>query len=128
MANVAVQMHFRTGTLEAECRGESFDCRAKQSRQSFQMLGGFRFPGRNEITAGPEFAERLSLFFSIWYHLSMIPIFQKFFKFVLLQMFYRQGMPIYPNKNRTKIGRIRTFFPTSSFYSDRSKNMGLHMQ
>ena len=49
----------------------------------------------------------------------------RFFKFVLSQMFYRQGVLIYPNKNRTKISRIRTFFPPRSFYSDSCKNMGL---
>ena len=52
----------------------------------------------------------------------------RFFKFVHSQMFYRQGSLIYPNKNRTKICRIRTFFPTLSFYSDSCKNMGLHVE
>jgi hypothetical protein len=44
--------------------------------------------------------------------------FQKFFKFVRSQMFYRQGMTIYPNKNRTKMSRINTFFSPSDFYYD----------
>ena len=30
----------------------------------------FRLPGCNEIAAGPELAERLSLIFSVWYHIS----------------------------------------------------------
>ena len=69
---VAVQMHIRTGTLEAEYRGERIERRAKQSQQSVQVLGRFRLPDRYEIAAGPELAERLSLSFSIWYHLSLI--------------------------------------------------------
>ena len=52
----------------------------------------------------------------------------RFFKFVQSQMFYRQCALIYPNKNRTKISRFRTFFSPSSFYSDSRKNMGLHME
>jgi hypothetical protein len=32
-------MHIRTGTLEAECRGEHFDRRTKQSRQNNQAPG-----------------------------------------------------------------------------------------
>jgi len=79
---VAAQRHIRTGTLEAECRGERLDRRAKQSRRSVRVLGWFRLPGSDEIAAGPELAERLSLFFSVWYHISLIPGFQKFFKFV----------------------------------------------
>ncbi len=75
-------MHIRTGTLEAKCRGERIDRRAKQSRQNVRALGWFRLPDRDEIAAGPELAERLSFFFSISYHLSLIPGFQKFFKFV----------------------------------------------
>jgi len=43
-------------------------------------------------------------------------------------MFYRQGVLIYPNKNRTKISRFRTFFSPLSFYSDSRKNMGLHAE
>ena len=65
-------MHIRTGTLEAECRGERINRRAKQSRRSIRALGRFRLPDRDEIAAGPELAERLSLSFSIWYHLSLI--------------------------------------------------------
>ena len=43
-------------------------------------------------------------------------------------MFYRQGMTIYPNKNRTKISRISTFFSPSIFYFNSGKNMGLHVK
>jgi hypothetical protein len=121
-------MHIRIGTLEAECRGERIDRRANQSHQGVRALGRFRLPDRDEITARPELAKRFSLSFSIRYHLSLIPGIQKFFKFVLSQMFYRQCVLIYPNKNRTKISRIRTFFPTSSFYSDSHENMGLHVE
>jgi len=52
----------------------------------------------------------------------------RFFKFVQSQMFYRQGVLIYPNKNRTKISRFRTFFSPLSFYSDSRKNMGLRVE
>jgi hypothetical protein len=65
----AAQRQILTGTLDAECRGERFDCRANQSCQSFQTLGRFRLPGRDEIAAGSELAKRLSLSFSIWFHL-----------------------------------------------------------
>jgi len=58
-------MHIRTGTLEAECRGERIDHRAKQSRQSVRAIGRFRLPDRDEIAAGPELAERFSLSFSV---------------------------------------------------------------
>jgi hypothetical protein len=114
--------------LKAECRGERLDRRAKQSCQNIRAIGWFRLPGGDEITAGPELAERLNLSFSIWYHISLIPGFQKIFKFVQSQMFYRQGVLIYPNKNRTKKGRFRTFISPSSFYSDSRKNMGLHAE
>ena len=43
-------------------------------------------------------------------------------------MFYRQGMTIYPNKNRTKISRISTFFSPLGFYSDSPQNMGRHIE
>jgi len=79
---VAAQRHINTGTLETEYRGERLDRRAKQSYQNIRAIGRFRLPGRDEIAAGPELAERLSLFFSVWYHISFIPGFQKFFKFV----------------------------------------------
>jgi hypothetical protein len=62
-------MYIRTGTFEAECRGKSIDRRAKQSRQNVRVLGRFRLPDRDEIAAGPEFAERLNLSFCIWFHL-----------------------------------------------------------
>jgi len=54
--------------------------------------------------------------------------FQLFVEFIQSQMFYRQGTSIYPNKNRTKLSLIRTFFLTLNFYSDSYKNMGLHMK
>jgi hypothetical protein len=79
---VAAQGHIRTGMLEAECRGERLDRRAKQSRQNIRALGRLRLPGSDEIAAGSELAERLSLSFSIWYHISLISGFQKFFKFI----------------------------------------------
>jgi hypothetical protein len=79
---VAAQGHIRTGTLESECRGERLDRRAKQSCQNIRALGRLRLPGSDEIAAGPELAEWLSLFFSVWYHIFLIPGFQKFFKFV----------------------------------------------
>jgi hypothetical protein len=66
---VAAQRCLCTGTFQAECRGERIDGRAKQSPQSFQALGRFWLPDRDEIAAGPELAERLALSFSIWYHL-----------------------------------------------------------
>jgi len=62
-------MHIRTGTLQAKCRGECIDRRAKQSCQNIRVLGRFWLPGRDEIAAGPELAKRLSLSFSVWYHL-----------------------------------------------------------
>jgi len=62
-------MHIRTGTLEAECRGECIGRRTKQSRQNIRALRRFRLPGSDEIAAGPELAERLSLVFSVWYHI-----------------------------------------------------------
>jgi len=37
-------------------------------------------------------------------------------------------MTIYPNKNRTKTGRIRTFLPALIFYSGSRKNMGLQVK
>jgi len=70
---VAARGHIDTGTFQAECCGESLDRRAKQSRKGFQTLGGFWHPGYDEITAGPELAQRLGLSFSIWFHLLFQP-------------------------------------------------------
>jgi hypothetical protein len=55
--------------LKAECCGERFDCRVKQSCQGLEVLGRFRFPGRNEIAAGAELAQWFDLSLSIWFHL-----------------------------------------------------------
>jgi len=80
--NSAAQRQIRTCTLQTESRGECIDRRSQQSGRDVPSFGRFRLPGRDEIAAGPELAERPALFFFVWYHFSLIPGFQKFFEFV----------------------------------------------
>jgi hypothetical protein len=66
---VAVQVHIRIDTFEAESRSDDIGHRAKKSYQNIRIFRRFWLPGCDEIAAGPELAKRFSLSLFIWFHL-----------------------------------------------------------
>jgi hypothetical protein len=106
---VASRRCIRTDTLKAKCGGERIGCRAKQSCQSFHVLGRFGLPGSDEIAAGPELAQRFGFWFCIWSH-SCRSGFQKLAQFRSIASVVSAGRADLPKQKPNKNKPLQDFF------------------